>query len=460
MFLVNDVLDLSKIESGTIELENVDFCIQDVITELINSLDFKLREKNVSLISKLDKSIPKVLMGDPHRINQVVLNLVDNAIKFTADGEVCIAVNVTLETEESISLLFQISDTGIGIRRSRLDTVFDSFKQETTHTTRQYGGTGLGLSITKNLIQIMGSKIHLKSTYGEGSKFSFELELKKSKKKTLSDRVLNSSASPLRDIKVLVVDDNTLNREIFFDLLNNYKNNVEVEMADDGKMALLKIKQSNYDIILMDIQMPIMDGYEATRQIRRLKGSKASTPVIAMTAHVLDGVAEKCNQAGMNDYISKPINLAILHQIIKKHINKKQSSDSSALEDLTKEDIIFDTTHVHLDKLLQIVNNDYSKLEKYISIFFNNVPSDLESLKEAVNSQKWEELGKIAHKIKGSVGYMGISSIKKDLQTLEKVSKEVGDLEGIVDIVNGVADVLELAMKELKEIKGELKEKV
>ena len=460
LFLVNDVLDLSKIESGTIELENVDFCIQDVITELINSLDFKLREKNVSLISKLDKSIPKVLMGDPHRINQVVLNLVDNAIKFTADGEVCIAVNVTLETEESISLLFQISDTGIGIRRSRLDTVFDSFKQETTHTTRQYGGTGLGLSITKNLIQIMGSKIHLKSTYGEGSKFSFELELKKSKKKTLSDRVLNSSASPLRDIKVLVVDDNTLNREIFFDLLNNYKNNVEVEMADDGKMALLKIKQSNYDIILMDIQMPIMDGYEATRQIRRLKGSKASTPVIAMTAHVLDGVAEKCNQAGMNDYISKPINLAILHQIIKKHINKKQSSDSSALEDLTKEDIIFDTTHVHLDKLLQIVNNDYSKLEKYISIFFNNVPSDLESLKEAVNSQKWEELGKIAHKIKGSVGYMGISSIKKDLQTLEKVSKEVGDLEGIVDIVNGVADVLELAMKELKEIKGELKEKV
>ena len=460
LFLVNDVLDLSKIESGTIELESVDFSVQDIIKELINSLGFKLREKNVSLISKLDSSIPKVLMGDPHRINQIILNLVDNAIKFTEDGEVCIAINVTHETEKSISILFEISDTGIGIRRSRVDTVFDSFKQETAHTTRQYGGTGLGLAITKNLIQIMGSKIHLKSTYGEGSKFSFELELKKSKKKTLSDRVLNSSASPLRDIKVLVVDDNTLNREIFFDLLNNYKNNVEVEMADDGKMALLKIKQSNYDIILMDIQMPIMDGYEATRQIRRLKGSKASTPVIAMTAHVLDGVAEKCNQAGMNDYISKPINLAILHQIIKKHINKKQSSDSSALEDLTKEDIIFDTTHVHLDKLLQIVNNDYSKLEKYISIFFNNVPSDLESLKEAVNSQKWEELGKIAHKIKGSVGYMGISSIKKDLQTLEKVSKEVGDLEGIVDIVNGVADVLELAMKELKEIKGELKEKV
>ena len=459
LFLVNDVLDLSKIESGTIELESVDFSVQDIIKELINSLGFKLREKNVSLISKLDSSIPKVLMGDPHRINQIILNLVDNAIKFTEDGEVCIAINVTHETEKSISILFEISDTGIGIRRSRVDTVFDSFKQETAHTTRQYGGTGLGLAITKNLIQIMGSKIHLKSTYGEGSKFSFELELKKSKNKTLSDGVLNSGVSPLRDIRVLVVDDNTLNREIFFDLINNYKNNVEVETADDGKMALLKVKQSNYDIILMDIQMPIMDGYSATRQIRKLKSSKANTPIIAMTAHVLDGVAEKCNDAGMNDYISKPINLTILNQIIKKHIQKKQANDSSALEDKVKENMVFDTAHVHLEKLLQIVNSDYSKLEKYISIFFNNVPDDLKRLKEAANSEKWEELGKIAHKIKGSIGYMGISSIKKELQILEKVNKEVGDLDEIADIVNRVEIELELAIKELQEIKGELKEK-
>jgi signal transduction histidine kinase/CheY-like chemotaxis protein/HPt (histidine-containing phosphotransfer) domain-containing protein len=459
LFLVNDVLDLSKIESGTIELETVDFSIQNIINELINSLDFKLREKNVSLISRLDQSIPKVLMGDPHRINQIVLNLVDNAIKFTADGEVCIAITVTHETEKSISVLFEISDTGIGIRKSRLDTIFDSFKQETTHTTRQYGGTGLGLAITKTLIQLMNSKIHLESTYGEGSRFSFELELKKSKNKTLSVGTLSNSAKPLRDIKVLVVDDNTLNREIFFDLINNYKNNVEVEMADDGKMALLKVKQSNYDIILMDIQMPIMDGYEATRQIRKLKGSKASTPIIAMTAHVLDGVAEKCGQAGMDDYISKPINLAMLNQIIKKHIKKRQASDSSILESQMNEIIVFDTTHVHLEELLHLVNNDYLKLEKYITIFFNNVPSDLESLKEAVVSQKWEALGKIAHKIKGNVSYMGITSIKKELQILEKVNKEVGDLEEIADIVNRVEIVLELAIKELKEIKGELKEK-
>ena len=459
LFLVNDVLDLSKIESGTIELETVDFSIQDILDELINSLSFKLREKNVSLSSKIDKSIPKVLMGDPHRINQIILNLVDNAIKFTEDGEVHIAINATKATEKTISVLFEISDTGIGIRRSRLDSIFDSFKQETSHTTRQYGGTGLGLAITKNLIQLMDSKIHLESTYGEGSKFSFELALKKSKNKTLSAGELNSRTSSLRDIRILVVDDNALNREIFFDLINNYKNNVEVEMADDGKMALLKVKQSKYDIILMDLQMPVMDGYEATRQIRKLKSSKANIPIIAMTAHVLDGVAEKCNEAGMNDYISKPINLTILNQIIKKHNKKRRGVDSSEPGDQMIENIVLDTSHVHLEELLQLVNNDYSKLDKYISIFLNNVPNDLEVLKEAFDSRKWYELRGIVHKMKSNVGYMGIGLIKKELEFLEKINKEVGDLGEIADIVNRVEIVLELSIKELKKIKGELKEK-
>ncbi len=459
LFLVNDVLDLSKIKSGTIELETVDFSIHDILDELINSLSFKLREKNVSLISKLDKRIPKVLMGDPHRINQIILNLVDNAIKFTEDGEVCIAINVTHETEKVISVSFEISDTGIGIRRSRKDSIFDSFKQENTHTTRQYGGTGLGLAITKNLIQLMDSKIHLESTFGEGSKFSFELELKKSKNKKIIAGAPDNRTSPLRDLKVLVVDDNALNREIFFDLINSYKNNVEVEMADDGKMALLKVKQSKYDIILMDIQMPIMDGYEATRQIRKLKSSKSNIPIIAMTAHVLDGVAEKCNKAGMNDCVSKPINLTILNQIIKKQKKRGEGDDSLGLGNQTINNIVLDTSHVHLEELLQLVNNNYSKLDKYISIFLKNVPNDLEALKNAYGSRKWEELRGVAHKIKGNIGYMGIAIIEKELEFLEKVNKEVGDLGEIADIVNRVEIVLELSIKELNKIKGELKEK-
>ena len=259
-------------------------------------------------------------------------------------------------------------------------------------------------------------------------------------------------------INVLVVEDESIvSKDIQYSLKKLGYNVVGV--AATGQKAIELCGEKLPDIILMDIQMPIMDGYSATRQIRKLKNSKANTPIIAMTAHVLDGVAEKCNEAGMNDYISKPINLTILNQIIKKHIQKKQANDSSTHEDEAKENIVFDTAHVHLENLLQMVNGDYSKLEKYISIFFKNVPSDLASLKEALNSEKWGELGKIAHKIKGSIGYMGISSIKKELQILEKVNKEVGDLDEIADIVNRVEIGLELAIEELQEIKGELKVK-
>ena len=209
----------------------------------------------------------------------------------------------------------------------------------------------------------------------------------------------------------------------------------------------------------MDLQMPVMDGYEATRQIRKLKSSKANIPIIAMTAHVLDGVAEKCNAAGMNDYVSKPINLTILNQIIKKHNKKRGRVDSLEFGDKMIENIVLDTSHVHLEELLQLVNNDYSKLDKYISIFLKNVPNDLEVLKEAYDSRKWDELRAVVHKMKSNVGYMGIDLIKKELEFLEKINKEVGDLGEIADIVNRVEIVLELSIKELKKIKGELKEK-
>ena len=209
----------------------------------------------------------------------------------------------------------------------------------------------------------------------------------------------------------------------------------------------------------MDLQMPVMDGYEATRQIRKLKNSKANIPIIAMTAHVLDGVAEKCNEAGMNDYVSKPINLTILNQIIKKHNKKGGAVELSRLGSQIIDNVVFDTSHVHLEETLKLVNNDYSKLDKYISIFLNNVPNDLETLKDAFDSRKWDELRGIVHKMKGNVGYMGIHLIKKELEFLEKVNKEVGDLGEIADIVNRVEIVLELSIKELKKIKGELKEK-
>ena len=187
-------------------------------------------------------------------------------------------------------------------------------------------------------------------------------------------------------------------------------------------MALLKIKSSPYDVVLMDIQMPKMDGYEATKQIRKLKGEKSKLPVIAMTAHVLDGVAKKCEAAGMNDYISKPINLKVLTKIIKKHVAiEDEESDNSDENTIEENNFLLETTYVHLDELLALTNNDFQKIEKYITIFFNNVPKDIELLKEAFDSKEWQELGKTAHKLKGNIGYMGVHSIKEELLILEKL---------------------------------------
>ena len=203
-----------------------------------------------------------------------------------------------------------------------------------------------------------------------------------------------------------------------------------------------------------------MDGYSATRQIRKMKGEKGSIPVIAMTAHVLEGVAEKCKEAGMNDYISKPINVKALQQVINKHVSKESIKINDQPEGLEVDSFLLETNYVNLEELLQLTNNNYEKIEKYIGIFFNNVPGDIESLKEAFDSENWEEMGKIAHKLKGNIGYLGVNSIKDDLLILEKIKKEVGDLEEIADIVNRVEIVVELAINELKEIKGKLKELV
>jgi len=463
LFLVNDVLDLSKIEKGAIELESIDLSLHDIVNDIIHGLSFKIREKDVELVAEISEDVPEVVKGDPVRINQILLNLADNALKFTETGYVKIIIKKVQDDNQTDLLRFEVEDTGIGIRQSRLESIFDTYKQETKHTTRHYGGTGLGLAITKQLIKLMGGDINVTSQFGKGSVFWFEIELKKSKR-TKHQLIVTDKKVKLKDLKILVVDDNPLNREVFFDLINDYKNNVEVDMADDGKMALAKIQSNDYDVVLMDIQMPRMDGYEATRQIRKLSGSKSKLPVIAMTAHVLEGVADKCDAAGMNDYVAKPINMKVLTQKISHYINKleKNKSDDLATEQELEasvnntDKILQEADVVNLLELYELVGKKDDKLIKYIDIYLKQVPVDLEKLKESFESQDWENLAKLAHKIKGNVGYMGIKSIKEDLIALEKQKKEVGNIDEISDLVAKIEEVIEKSIVSLRKVKSKL----
>jgi CheY-like chemotaxis protein/two-component sensor histidine kinase len=308
LVIINDILDFSKLESGKITFENIEFKLPQIINTLVALMQPKANEKNIKLLIDIDKNIPENLLGDPTRLNQILTNLVGNAIKFTNSGEVKITVSLLKKNEDKIELKFGVKDTGIGIATESFKKIFDSFTQGANDTARKYGGTGLGLTITKQLIELQGGEISVSSKINEGSLFSFTLNFKQNLKSNITNPSIpdiHKDEFPLNGIKVLVVEDNFFNQILAAKILENWHCNVQI--ADNGIIAIEKVEKNDFDIILMDIQLPEMDGYETTNYIRnKLTGPKSDTPIIAMTAHAFSNEIEKCLKSKMNDYISKP----------------------------------------------------------------------------------------------------------------------------------------------------------
>lgn len=439
LHIVNDVLDLSKIESGAVELELIDLSIKGIISNIINTLIFKLHNKDVELVSDYDDAIPVNLKGDPVRLNQIILNLADNAVKFTRSGEIRIATKLEEETETHALIAFEVSDTGKGIRQSSLKQIFNRYEQETIHTTRNYGGTGLGLPITKQLVELMGGEITVDSTYGAGTSFKFKLSFKKAIGEVHEEKV-----EEIRDLKILYVDDNQLNRELFFDLVNDKVNKVKVELAEDGRQAIRKLETNRYDIILLDIQMPRMDGYELSNYIRqKLHIPIEETPIFALTAYAPDDIDERCREAGMNGYLTKPIDLNMLNKVLNRELEELAENSS-------KNDVQFVGNHTNLTSLKQLVNNDLTKVIKYINISVNTVPKDMEEIQSYLDHEDWEMVGRTAHKMKSNAGYMGMSKVMPILQELEKLKFEGGVYDEIAAKVDKLEKESLLALEELK----------
>ncbi len=316
MVIINDILDLTKIVAGKITLAKTNYVLRDLVSNCIKINQFRADEKRIKLTSNIDEKIPAVLTGDPVRLNQVLINLVGNAIKFTEEGVVNVNVKLLEENELAVKLEFAISDTGIGIAEDKVESVFERFIQVCGESTRKYGGTGLGLTITKQLIELQGGTIHVKSAVGKGSVFTFQLTIKKGKSEKREVQPTPTEQSYLlTGVTVLLAEDNVINQKVAAKILS--KIGALVDVAKHGREAieLLKIKQ--YDIILMDIQMPEMDGYEATKIIRDQMGAATgSIPIIAMTASALITDREKCIMAGMNDFIAKPFQAKELYEKI------------------------------------------------------------------------------------------------------------------------------------------------
>ena len=302
--ILNDILDFSKIESGKLNIEQVDFDIMNNIDPIIVLMGSKAKEKGLKLLVMRDSEVPQMVNGDPTRLNQVLMNLIGNAIKFTQDGEISLSIKVLDQGSQNVTLRFSVSDTGIGIAEEHLNTIFESFTQAEKYTTRKFGGTGLGLSISQSLIELQGGKLMVESELGKGSTFSFDLEYGKVDQDSIDTALENNGSEPIvKGMKVLVCEDNEMNQLLLKAIFD--KRGVEYEIANDGEEGIDKLKSGNeFDIVLMDLQMPNKNGYEAATDIRKTMNS--DIPIIAMSAHSFIEENEKCIEHGMNDYITKP----------------------------------------------------------------------------------------------------------------------------------------------------------
>jgi len=321
LVILNDILDFSRIEAGKVLFEKTPFNLRAAVDSVVTMMESKALLKNLRLTSFIDTKIPPTIIGDSVRLRQILLNLVSNAIKFSDKGEVSLTISIIEENADNLIIEFIIKDTGIGIPVEKQKKIFESFEQATTDTVRKFGGTGLGLSIAKQLVELQGGEIFVESEPAQGSAFHFRLSFLKDKGKAPKrESVKNGTEKPGlsskngKDIRVLVVEDNPINQMLIVKVLK--KQEFEIDLAENGVIALDKYKNNTYDIILMDVQMPEMDGYETTKNIRRMDDSKKDIPIIAMTAHTIKGEQERCIEVGMNDYIPKPFNVTELFEKI------------------------------------------------------------------------------------------------------------------------------------------------
>jgi signal transduction histidine kinase/CheY-like chemotaxis protein len=409
--IVNDILDISKIEAGMLLLEEVPFDPEGLFHSVQQMFLEKARQKNLTLEVQFAPNIPYQLIGDPTRLTQILVNLIGNAIKFTEKGSIVVSLTSIRRDPprgkamlyDTLSLMTEVRDTGIGIPQEHQTRIFDRFTQTDEQTTRIYGGTGLGLSIVKQLVEAMDGRISIKSELGKGSVFAFRLPFKynvKIEEPIVKNHKSLSLNTDYINFKILVAEDNPMNRRVVELLFESW--NFSFVMVKNGREAIDIIEKNPkaYQLILMDIQMPEMDGYEATQKIRL----KSNIPIVAMTAHALAGEREKCLELGMNDYISKPIREHELRDLIVLFMQKNNSSnleiDLAYLNETTLGNAIFQ--------------------QELAKIFIKQTPIDLEAISAALSEKNARKAAKEAHNMKSTVGYMGFaSSIGKELSNFE-----------------------------------------
>jgi len=434
LVIINDILDYSKIEEGIIRFEKVSISIQQMLDSLRVMMAAKAEAKGINLIFRSDQNVPDAVIGDPMRLSQIILNLVSNAIKFTEKGSVIVNAKIKEERSDVLILEFEVSDTGIGIPEDKWQTIFERFQQAESHTARHYGGTGLGLSIVKNLVELQGGTISVSSEWAKGSVFTFTLPFQKADEKVQAQKIkarkVNRSVTEGKKfvhLKVLLAEDNKMNQILMSVILANM--GIDADIVGNGKLAIEKLEENSYDVILMDMQMPEMDGYQATQYIR--KTLKYSIPIIAITAHAMPGEKEKCLTLGMNEYISKPFREDKLYNIILSVLHPETSGEdvneirqASALVGSTQTfDIEFLKKHSH---------NNMSFVKEMLEIFIEEVPAEVALIAGAIEMGDYGMIKTFSHKLRSSVQSLNMGEeFEQILATIEIKATSDLDMSGI-----------------------------
>ncbi|RDI54988.1 response regulator [Flavobacterium glaciei] len=449
--LINDILDLAKVDAGKMTFEKTPFKMKSSIAAMLHLFETKIQEKNLKLIKEYDTNIPDVLMGDPIRLHQIILNLVSNAVKFTTKGKITVSVDLINEDNEKVILKFSVTDTGIGISEEKIGTIFENFQQATSETSRLYGGTGLGLAIVKQLLEPQNGTIRVESTIHKGSTFSFTLPFQKTNSNVEIENESAEINSEMKNIRVLVVEDIALNQLLMKTLLDDF--GFELDIAENGKIAIEKLQENEFDIILMDLQMPEMNGFEATKYIRNTMQS--TIPIIALTADVTTVDVYKCKAVGMNDYIAKPVDETVLYNKILGTLKKSKQDKKEEISATQIKKI----KYTNLEYLHRRTKSNPKLMMEMISLYLAQTPPLITTMKQSLAEQNWQLLGAAVHKMVPSFSIMGIGSNFENMaKKIQELATAQEQLEGIHDLVLQLEEVCLLTCIELQEELNNIKE--
>ncbi|HEX5112700.1 MAG TPA: ATP-binding protein [Saprospiraceae bacterium] len=450
--IINDLLDLSAIDSGKLKFEKIPFNLTDMVPSLVNTFTYQAREKKLHLGYTIDEKLNKILLGDPVRLNQILINLISNAMKFTHTGSIHINCTSDRDQKNVCWVRIEVSDTGVGIPAEKLNTIFDSFSQADASVTRKYGGTGLGLTIAKQLVELQSGRITVISKENVGSTFIVLIPYTKAKSMSRTASIPKERkgfASKDYALDVLLVEDNDINRLYAKTILKNW--NCFTETAENGLVAVEKLKGNTFDVVLMDVQMPVMDGYEATKAIRMMAPPLRDIPIVALTANATKADVEKCLAAGMNDYLPKPFTPDDLYRKLFNELKIQPANPTG------KKTVAVQSTpksYYNLDYLKEVSGNNQDFINEMVNTFITTLPQTLGELSQAIASSDWDKVSRLAHQIKPSFTLMGLDSLRIKVVQIEESGKTRTKLDLLPELADDFIKHCNYAIEELSQVKA------